>query len=284
MSVRNNIFFIFFLSFLLGKVNAEISDISTINFKKAVEFYKINQFIDAEAAFAKSTGYQARMAQAISAYKIDKEDKAISLFMQSVLLADNDTQRFRAINSVAVMHFLNGNYKASSIYYEDALRYSPNNIKTRQFYQASVYLKTLLEARIARNTTEPQNKRAGRGNKLRKLEDVTFDRDANLRLEDNDSKDSQTRNIFQNMISNRELLEQLISVGINAIEVNSSGILTKNNAFVDLQLQFEFSSLEHASYTSEASVSDLWKRIFEQEEGFPASLETIETIPGIRPW
>ena len=284
MQILKNILQFIIASFFIGHANAEIDELSIINFNKAIEFYKTNQFIDAESAFSKSVGYQARMAQAICAYKIEKEDKAISLFMQSVLLSDTDSQRFNAINNVATLHFLKGNYKDSAYYYEDALRYSPNNIKTRQFYELSVYLNKLLEARIARNNAKPQNNRAGRGNKLRKLEEVIFDREANIRLEDSDSKDSKEVNLIQNVISNKDLLNQLLTAGIEAIEVNRSGDLKDYKSFVDLQLQFEFSSLEHASFTSDASVSDLWKRIFELEEGFPATLEAIETLPGVRPW
>lgn len=284
MNIIKKILFLLFFSLVSEQASAQIDNISAINFNKAVDYYKANQFIDAESAFAKSIGYQARMGQAISAYKNGKNDKAISLYMQSVLLADTDDQRFRAINNVAIVHFLNGNYMVSTQYYEDALRYSPDNIETRQFYELSIYLKQLLEARIARKNAKSKIKRAGQGNKLRKLEDVTFDREANLRLEDNNSKESKTKNLLQHVIENEELLNQLVSAGVEAIKVNTSGSLTKHKTFVDLQLQFEFSSIEHAVFTSNTPVSDLWKRIFELEEGFPATLETIETIPGIRPW
>jgi len=273
-----------FISLLTGQASAQMDEISVINFDKGIDYYKTNQFVDAESAFAKSIGYEARMAQAISAYKLDKKDKAISLFMQSVLLADNDSQRFKAINNVAIVYFLSGNYIRSTQYYEDALRYSPDNIKTRQFYELSAYLTKLLEARIARKDAKLKLKRSGRGNKLRKLEEVIFDREANLRLEDSDIKDTKTRNLLDNVIANKDLLNQLITAGIDSIEVNTSGVLTEQKTFVDLQLQFEFSTLEHATFTPDASVSDLWKRIFELEEGFPAALETIETLPGVRPW
>jgi len=273
-----------FISLLTGQASAQMDEISVINFDKGIDYYKTNQFVDAESAFAKSIGYEARMAQAISAYKLEKKDKAISLFMQSVLLADNDSQRFKAINNVAIVHFLSGNYIRSTQYYEDALRYSPDNIKTRQFYELSAYLTKLLEARIARKDAKLKLKRSGRGNKLRKLEEVIFDREANLRLEDSDIKDTKTRNLLDNVIANKDLLNQLITAGIDSIEVNTSGVLTEQKTFVDLQLQFEFSTLEHATFTPDASVSDLWKRIFELEEGFPAALETIETLPGVRPW
>lgn len=284
MKIIRKLLYFFIVLFVAGQSHAQMNEISNINFNKAIDYYKAKQFINAESAFAKSIGYQARMAQAISAYKIEKKDKAISLFMQSVLLADNDRQRFESINNVAVVYFLKGDYIASTQYYEDALRYSPDNIKTRQFYELSLYLKQLLEARIARNNAKSQAKRAGRGNKSRKLEELTFDREASLRLEDNDSKESKTKNLLTNVLSNEELLNQLLAAGINAIKVNKSGTISEHKAFVDLQLQFEFSSLEHATFTSDASVTELWKRIFELEEGFPATLETIETIPGVRPW
>ena len=51
-----------------------------------------------------------------------------------------------------------------------------------------------------------------------------------------------------------------------------------------LDIIYEFSSLESASYTPSASIPDLWKRIFELEKGYPASLEKAETVPGVRPW
>lgn len=284
MMILKQILSLIVFSIIAEQSSAQADEISDINFTKAVSYFNSSQYFDAESSFSKAIGYPARMGQAISAYKIGKNDKAISLFMQSVLLADNDSQRFKAINNVAIVHFLNGNYIESTQYYEDALRYSPGNIETQQFYELSTYLKQLLEARVARNNAKLNKKRVGRGNKLSKLEDVTFDREANIRLEDNDNKDSKTKNLLQHVIENEELLNQLISAGVKAIEVNTSGSLTKQKTFVDLQLQFEFSSIEHATYTSDTPASDLWKRIFELEEGFPATLETIETLPGVRPW
>ena len=43
-----------FISLLTGQASAQMDEISVINFDKGIDYYKTNQFVDAESAFAKS--------------------------------------------------------------------------------------------------------------------------------------------------------------------------------------------------------------------------------------
>jgi len=286
MRIRTWIFYSLTISLLSSGVFI-VSGKTPVNdksFETAISFYKSNKFADAEFRFSKLTGYNARLAQAISAFKINKTDKALSLFMQSTLLADTDKERFTAIYNAATIYFLNSNFKQSAYYFNNAIRYNPTHKQANDFLQISLYLNKIIESRLASANAITDKTRAGRGNKSRKLDEVNFDREANLKLEDNDASDSETINTLDATLNNTILLEQLITAGIDAIELNQKGNSIQSHSFIDQSLQFRYSSIEHASFTSDTSVSDLWKRVFELEEGFPAVLETSETVDGLRPW
>ncbi|MCK5335798.1 MAG: hypothetical protein KAQ67_06535, partial [Gammaproteobacteria bacterium] len=111
-----------------------------------------------------------------------------------------------------------------------------------------------------------------------------FDDDINLRIEDGDSSESTVDNQQKVLLADKAFLESLIAAGVESIKIKDSGDNQQLPSVVDLDIIYEFSSLESASYTPPASIPDLWKRIFELEKGYPASLEKAETVPGVRPW
>jgi len=251
-------------------------------FDSGVVYYNAGQFTDAESMFSQANGYMARLAQAISSYQLKNINKAISLFKQSVLLADTDDQRYLSLYNAATCSFISGDYTSSTKLFLDAGRYRPGDTNANQFYEISLYLEKLVLAQRARMNAKSNKKKSSEGKKTISL-DIKFDDDINLRLEDDESSDLKTKNIRQLLLSDRALLNNLITNGINSLITNDTNSLYRAS-FVDKDIKFEFSLLDNASYTPEASGSDLWKRIFELEQGFPASLEKAERLPGVRQW
>lgn len=252
-------------------------------YRSALIHFNAERYTEAESLFSQTTGYKARMGQAVSAYRLDQVDKAMSLFMQSVLLADDDEQRYRALYNAASCRFLSGDYSSALTLYTDAIKYKPDDTLAAQFIELSAYLDRLVLADIARKNAKSDKKKSSEGKKTVSAIEFVFDEDINLRLEDNESTENITINTQQAFKSDRQLLKNLIQRGIDAIELDTSSP-SHALSYVDLNIINEFSSLQQLPYTSPASVSQLWKRLFELEQGYPASLQQVEILPGLRPW
>ncbi|MDH5517663.1 MAG: hypothetical protein OEY36_07570 [Gammaproteobacteria bacterium] len=251
-------------------------------YRSALIHFKAGKFTEAESLFSQSAGYQARIGQAVSAYRLRQHSKAMSLFMQSVLLADNDDQRYQALYNAATCGFVSGDYASAHHLFSDAIKYRPADKAAIQFIELSAYLDRLVLADIARNNAATKKKKSSEGKKTVSAIDFVFDDDINLRLEDNTSTESDNNNSASELVTDQQLLKRLIELGIEAAELNRSA--DKLLSYTDQAIADQFSSLAAFSYTSAVSIPALWKRIFELEQGFPASLETIETLPGVRPW
>lgn len=280
-----NFYFLFIFSCLIWITPVHAKDSFTQDYyASGISYYLAGQYSDAETSFAQATGYNARMAQALSAFQLNKLNRALGFFMQAILLADSDNQRFTALYNAATCYFLAGNYSAARNLFIDASRYNTTDNLSREFAELSDYLDRLVLANIARKNASTNQKRSERGNKTAPTDGFEFDDSINLRLEDNKIKDSKTLNYQALLINDQTLLNKLISTGIQAIALQNDSTTNNKPSFVDLNIAFEFSSLEHATFTPSAEMSKLWKRIFELEQGFPADLEQPEQIPGIRPW
>lgn len=254
------------------------------SYNAALKYYKAGQYTDSESKFSESTGYRARLGQAISAFHLKKVKKSLSLFKQSVLLAGNDNDRYTSLYNAATCSFLMADYFSASQLFSDAQKYKLNDKNSIQFAKLSAYLSKLVLAQIARDNAPSKKKKSSEGKKTISSVDFVFDDDINLRIEDGDSSESTVDNQQKVLLADKAFLESLIAAGVESIKIKDNGDNQQLPSVVDLDIIYEFSSLESASYTPPASIPDLWKRIFELEKGYPASLEKAETVPGVRPW
>lgn len=276
-------FILLFLFFISLPILSVASDIYSNKYNLAVKQLRAGQYIESESSFSQAIGYKARIGEAISAYYLKKTSKSISLFKQSILLAETDNERHLSLYNAAVCSFYLGDYIEAEKLFSDANRYI-NNKNTLKLVVLSKYLADLVRAQIARDNSSSKKKKSSEGKKTISSVDFVFDDDINLRLEDSESSDSETINQFQSFVSDKALVDSLVTAGINAVKIKDNASEQQLASFVDIDILYEFSSLDSASYTPSNSISNLWKRIFEQEEGYPASLDKTEVIPGVRPW
>ena len=252
------------------------------NYKNGLRFYSQAQYSDAELAFSQASGYRARMGQAMASYHLKSLKKSVALFKQSVLLADNDMQRFNALYNAATCEFLSDDYYKAHQLFSDADKYYSNS-KTKQFIELSKYLSDLVLAQFARDNAEVVKKKSSEGKKTTSLEFV-FDESINLRVEDKDKTESETKNISIGKSERNIILEKLISAGIDAIRITKRGENVELPSVIDLDVAYEFSQADFSIHTPKSSNADLWKRVFELEQGYPASLDKAERLPGKQPW
>lgn len=273
--------YVLYIFIFVNFSNISFASENTNTFTSGLKHFINEEYNDAESLFSQASGYKARLGQALSNYHLKKLIKARSLFKQSILMADSDHQRFVSVYNAATCSFIIGDYSSSRKLFSDAKAYKPDSINAKEFHELSQYLEKLVLAQAARNNAKSTKTKSSEGKKTISSLNIKFDDDVNLRLEDNESTDSISKNMRLLLHSDRDLLNKLIANGIDAVNLDTS----KNKlSFIDLNIKFEFSSLSNASYTSQTSASELWKRIFELEQGYPANLDEAEYLPGIRPW
>lgn len=278
------IIILLFLSCYSSKVLSITDNLYKESYTAAVRLFKEEKYSEAEALFSQSIGYQSRMGQAISTYRLKNIKKSILLFKQTILLAEDDNERFLSLYNAASASFLNADYFDASKLFSDANRYKHNNTKTLEFIKLSTYLANLVKAQLARDNATSNKKKPSEGKKTISSDGLVFDESINLRLEDSESTLSKTASDIQLSISDKLLISNLVNAGINTIKINESGKVQELPPSIDLDIIYEFSNLDNATYTPFTSIPILWKRIFEQEVGFPAELELAEDTPGVRPW
>lgn len=278
------IIILLFASGYSSKTLSITDDLYKESYEAAVSHFKAEKYTEAEALFSQSIGYQSRMGQAISAYRLKNIKKSILLFKQTILLAEDDNERFLSLYNAASASFLNADYFEASKLFSDANQYKHNNIKTLEFIKLSTYLANLVKAQLARDNATSKKKKSSEGKKTISSDDLVFDESINLRLEDSESTLSKTTSDIQLSISENLLITNLVNAGVNTIKINESGKAQELPSSIDLDIVYEFSNLDHAAYTPFTSIPTLWKRMFEQEVGFPAELELAEDTPGVRPW
>ena len=252
------------------------------NFLNGLTLYNQARYSDAELAFSQASGYRARMGQAMASYHLKSLKKSVALFKQSVLLADNDRQRFNALYNAATCEFLSDDYFKAYQLFLDADKYY-SNLKTKQFIELSKYLSDLILAQFARDNAVVVKKKSSEGKKTTSLEFV-FDESINLRIEDKDQTESETESVSIGVSEHDIVLEKLISAGIDAIRITKDGEQVELPSVIDVDVAYEFSQADFSVYTPKSSNADLWKRVFELEQGYPAPLDKAQILPGSKPW
>lgn len=275
-----------FICLLMSCSNAALSESTHYDdaYSEGLRLYLMQQYIDAESSFIQSTGYNARIGRAFSNIQLENLNIAIALFKQSVLLAKNDDERFLSLYNAAVCSFLLADYESAFTLFVDSDKYIEENQRLLDYIKLSKYLAALVRAQQVRNNIPSKNNKSSEGKRTVSAVEFVFDDDINLRIEDGESTESLTLNQQQLYISDKALIKSLVAAGIASIKINKNGQDAKVTSPIDIQIASEFSNLEEIPVTSSASTPDLWKRIFEIEQGYPASLEKAESLPGVRPW
>ena len=237
------------------------------NFDQAAEYYR------------QLPGYNGRLGEGSSYYRLEEYKQAIALFNQAVLLAETDQQRANAIYNLANATFKTGDYAAASALFKDVLLYRPSHKAAKINLAISDSLQQLIEEQIKegianRMGSGPRSTRAQQGLNITDSGSMSFDNDEQrLKAE-----------IPLPQIPAEEL-DRLLAKGlahVRLVNAERAGIASERQH--NSQWQQDITAARIRMRELEDRQQLLWKRLFEMEEGFAAPVEEAETVPGILPW
>jgi len=239
----------------------------------AYRFYAKGDYQTARRHFAMLTGFQARFAEASSAYQLQEYKQAVPLFIHAILQADAGQQRSAAIFNLANCYFKLDRYTQARQLYLDVLRYQPDH----RAAQINLGYATALEQQ-ARPRATTKAVREGTGPRTADAPpEMEFVRG---RLSLGDATGNPP--------------EQTIPENNTAVPQSSTQLLQQSRPASeqieyskDLRWTYDITSLSalHLEYKQQTvDESILWQRLFEHEEGFMAPQEEPKTLPGVKPW
>lgn len=266
--------FVFALCAVLSGANSADAQ-SNYDVQTAYSHFKNHDYAAAAEVFSQIAGYQGRLGEGASRYRMQDFNAAVECYSQAVLDADNDHDRAVALYNLGNSYFQAGNYAAAAQVYQDALRYRERHAETLYNLAISQQLDQLVKQR---SRAIALTGRVGRGPRHAPAQQ-------NLTLTDNDSVTlDQSEDHLQDRASTPSLdkltaeqLEFLIQKGLPYVRLlgedsqNSPQTHWRRDIAANLSLEKEVSGR-------------VWQRLFEIEEGFPAPLDTPVNEPGIPPW
>lgn len=223
--------------------------------------------------FADENKYKSSVKIGIDAYKNTEFAKSKSQFIQSVLSANNNKQRGIALHNLGNALFQTGDFSSAAEVFTDALRYAPDQQATIANQKLAIEIYTLIEKR--------RNRQMNRGNFAAPQDNAPlFD------LPEQIPYILSSKAVMLLKASSPDLpedeLDRLLSKEMQQIQLMQGN---KPQNFKEQKQQKEMEQARiHLMGLEEVSSNDLWKRLFEIEEGFPAKLKQPKSIPGVRPW
>jgi len=214
-------------------------------------------------------GYAGRYGEGSSCYRLKEYTCALAAFTDAAWRATTPEQRGRAAYNLGNVYFQLANYRQAVVLYEDAqahgvaLERAEYNLKFAKTLQEAVQHQLAVEAaRRARLSVERKGENA-----IDVENAMAFDRRIGR------PKGKPVDNISVDLAT-YENIEDLIRRGVAvARAVDDGDRHEQNNRW-----------LEQPDAQQVMSASKLWKRLFEFEEGFQASLDRPRIIEGARPW
>lgn len=238
--------------------------------------YNNQNYLEAKQLYATVPGYNGRMGEGNSVYRLKMYHHAIQQFTQAILDANNDQQRANALFNLANCYYQLNQFKRSITIYQDVLRYSPAHSA------ASInlgYAQELHQQEIKVENTAAV-KRAGTGPATARLPIGTEVIQGRLSIDES----GPVQDKFQS--SNITITPggaDLIDKGIHQAQPADKA----KQHITDVEWQYDITTTEKIVSTLETMRTNevqLWKRIFEGEAGFHAPVDTPQTRPDVYPW
>jgi Ca-activated chloride channel family protein len=208
------------------------------------------------------------LQESIKNYNNQEYALATSGFMSVILQAQSDSDRGKAMHNLGNNYFQQGDYENAAHLFEDALRYAPNQTQTKNNLTLTSELNALLQRRRQRSTARLPNPGAGRGLLGNQNQTATM-------LE---SRIARLKNLKLPEIP-KQHLNDLLSKGLAHLQILDSVKVTEKR-----QQQRNIEQARISLLRDQDSSLEMWKRLFEIEEGFPAKLDAPKSVPGQQPW
>ncbi|MCF6208676.1 MAG: tetratricopeptide repeat protein, partial [Ghiorsea sp.] len=208
------------------------------------------------------------LQESVKNYNKQEYALATSGFMAIILQAKTDTNRAKAMHNLGNNYFQQGDYENAAQLYEDALRYAPNQTQSQNNLLLTTELNDLLQRRRRRGVGLRSNQASGRG----------FLGSQNQTASKAESRMAKPKNLKLPEIP-KEYLNDLLSKGLAHLQM-----LDSEQTKEERKKQRNIEQARISLLQDQDSSLDMWKRLFEVEEGFPAKLDVPKSVPGQQPW
>ncbi|UOG91950.1 MAG: tetratricopeptide repeat protein [Candidatus Thiothrix sulfatifontis] len=210
----------------------------------------------------------------IQAYRAEHYDTATQHFTAAVFAARDDTERARALHNLGNSYFQQGDYAAATQVFRDALTYRPEHPATQQNLELAAEVQAELERRRAAGQRAAADNASTGARRERNTNTLDWDQASTLTL--GEGKDAPANAPPPALPPN---IEQLVNKGMARLAVTGA---TDPQTWRKSQQSLDDARI--ALQQLDDNPAALWKRLFEVEEGYPASQTKPNALPGVLPW
>ena len=216
----------------------------------------------------------------IQAYRTQQYPAAIKLFSAAVFKASNDTERARTLHNLGNSYFQQGDYAEAMQVFKDALIYRPKYMQTQHNLVLAQTVLTALQQRLAAQAAANENENNLSGSRFESQ---------NNSLDWNQDSTKVWGNNFANTKAqpinplDSTALTALVQQGFQRLEEKNNIELLKDGQNWQQQQQSLYDA-RIALQQMESNPADLFKRLFEIEEGFYSKNSEPQTLAEVLPW
>jgi Ca-activated chloride channel family protein len=250
---------------------------------QAYKHYANKDWSAAAAGYKQLSGYAARFGEAASHYKMADFNSAIQQFIQATLEANNDTERASALLNLGNSYFQLGDYLRAETAYRDTLLYRPADPRAQHNLAFTSGLKQTVEAR-RQQAARARAARMGRGPQ-RALAEGSVETRENSALAVDEGETTEPGQLALPELADvsDETLELLVQKGLQQIQLAAQQSPAEKRARYQRD-QRAYADARLRMTELQDRQAQLWKRLFEIEEGFTAPQTEPHTMPGVNPW
>jgi len=261
-----------------SNLNSKSNSESTIELADTA--YSNKNYILSERLYKQIKGFDALLGQANSLYKQKLYQKAIAIYTRAILTITTNNKRSMALYNLANSYYIIGDYSQAVNIYKDTLKYKPNFRKAKDNLEYATFLEQQVKQALAlRKKYQASASRLGSGPRSANVEQGMDIGTSKVTLGES-SKEVSFYNLPQNNISSNQLIERGIKYSRISAPKNDAVISTDN-------WDYEYTTFDMVELLVKQEKIDnfnLWKRLFEIEEGFPAPVAEPQIKPGVKPW
>ncbi len=238
---------------------------------QASHAYQQKRFRTALDLYSQLSGFDARLGEGASAYRLGDFARARTEFTEAILQAPTDRSRAAALLNLGNTFFQSGDYRNAESSYRDALRYRPD------FDPAQ---RNLAVAKLLADAVARQLAGTGPGRGRRSVDSADSGGTGPLTL--GDAPPHKAKPGPAQPASASDDFTALIARGVRHAQLAATGAAATAAGSVSRSAP-SAGSIAHMQALQQDS-SELWRRIFELQEGFQAPLSEPRSVPGVDPW
>lgn len=245
---------------------------SSSNEIQAYRYLKNKDYQSALDVYQHMQGFQQHFGKGIAYYLQNKLYAAQTEFSQAVVQANDDKQRVKALFNLANTHFHLGDYEMAIQLYQNTLLYKPDFQSAKNNLTLAETLWDLVLKNLQQIELNVDNSPGfGPQQQISRAQDID-NLNASLAIANEDKSKLNLPKLPS--------LKKLVTLGIEQIRIATSG----SNAAALRYRQLKIDSAKLSVKKLQSNDAQLWKSLFEIEEGFAAPQSKPVEIPGIHPW